>query len=343
MVEVAEPVLRSRDVMVRVLASSINIDDIHIAEGTFYGGIPIGVCPRPNRPVTPGSDLAGIVTAVGKKVRSVQVGEAVFGVQTPFRARGAWAEFCAVDQRWIAKKPECLSFGTAAACGLSGLVAFSAMKAVRIRAGLRIVIVGATGGIGAIAVQLAARAGAKVIGVCGPANVERAYTLGCSLVLDYSRGAWDRLLQARGETPVDRVLDLVGGRDTERMGRRILRRDGIFVTVVGPERFVGDRALGWSGVLAILGRVGYRMIASYLRGPRYILTGPGLGGGSALPDVAAAAASGIIPPIDSTVPFELESMRQALRRAAAHQNNGRIVIQIGRENGNVESRDLRYT
>jgi NADPH:quinone reductase-like Zn-dependent oxidoreductase len=249
----------------------------------------------------------------------------------PFRAKGAWAEFCAVDERWVAKKPECLPFGAAAACGLSGLVAFSAMNALKMHAGLRIVVVGATGGIGAMAVQLAARAGARVIGVCGPANLKRAYSLGCSLVLDYSRGPWDRLLDAQGEPLIDRVLDVVGGRDTEQMSWRILRRDGIFVTVVGPERFVGDSALGWSGVLSILGRVGYRVIASYFRGPRYILAGPGPGGGRALTDVAAAAATGVLPPIDSTVPFELEPMRQALRRAAAHRNNGRIVVEINEE------------
>ena len=69
-------------------------------------------------------------------------------------------------------------------------------------------------------------------------------------------------------------------------------RDGIFVTVVGPERFIGDRALGWSGVLAVLARVGYRIISSHLRGPRYVLTGPGPGAGEKLADVAKAAAAG---------------------------------------------------
>lgn len=332
MAELPEPVPRSRDVLVSVLASTINIDDIHIAEGTFYGGIPIGRRPRPDRPVIPGSDLAGIVRAVGKNVGSVRVGEPAFGVQMPLRVGGAWAEFCAVDERWLTKKPERLAFGSAAACGVSGLVAFSAINALSLRPGLRIVVIGATGGIGAIAVQLAARAGARVIGVCGSANIQRARNLGCSLVLDYSRGAWDRLLEAQREAPVDRVLDVVGGRDIEQMARRILNRDGIFVTVVGPERFVGDRALGWGGVLAILARVGYRVISSYVRGPRYILTGPGQGGGSALAGVAQAAAEGVLPIIDSTVPFELEAMRQALRRAAAHRNNGRIVMQVGREN-----------
>jgi alcohol dehydrogenase len=332
MADVPEPVSRSRDVLVRVLASTINIDDIHIAEGTFFGGIPIGRNPRPGRPVTPGSDLAGIVAAVGKKVRSISVGDAVLGVQLPFRARGAWAEFCAVDERWVTKKPERVPFGTAAACGLSGLVAISAIDALRIQAGLRIVIVGATGGIGAIAVQLAARAGAIVIGVCGPANVKRACSLGCSLVLDYSRGPWDHLLSGQQEPAFDRVLDVVGGDDTEQMARRILRRDGVFVTVVGPERFVGDRALGWHGVLALLARVGCRVAASCVRGPRYILTGPGPGGGGALADVAKAAANGIVPPIDSTVPFDLQAVREALRRVAAHRNNGRIVIQVGKEN-----------
>ena len=125
MVEVPAPEPRSREAIVKVVASSINIDDIHVAEGTFYGGIPIGLRPSPNRPVTPGSDLAGVVVGVGDGVRSFRVGEQVFGVQMPFRARGAWADVCAVDERWLATKPEKLTFSAAAACGVSGLVALS--------------------------------------------------------------------------------------------------------------------------------------------------------------------------------------------------------------------------
>jgi NADPH:quinone reductase-like Zn-dependent oxidoreductase len=330
MMEVPDPAPRAREAIVKVFASSINIDDIHVAEGTFYGGIPIGARPRQNRPVTPGSDVAGMVVGVGDQVRSIRPGDAVFGLQVPFTARGAWAELCPVDERWLARKPEELAFGTAAACGMSGLVAFSAMEALKLRAGLRVVIIGATGGIGGMAVQLAVRDGAEVIGVCGQANKERAYRLGCSLVLDYHGEPWDQRLRAKGGVRVDRVLDTVGGRDVEIAGRGVLGKDGIFVTIVGPKRFIGDQWLGWSGALAILAHVGYRMIASRVRGPRYVLTGPSFRGGKGLAAVAGAAGAGIVPPIDSTVPFELEPMRQALRRAAAHQNRGRIVIQMAR-------------
>jgi NADPH:quinone reductase-like Zn-dependent oxidoreductase len=328
MVDVAQPVPGPREVLVKVHASTINIDDIHVAEGTFYGGIPMGKRPRRDRPVTPGSDLAGVVVAVGRDVRSIQIGECVFGVQTPFHAGGAWAEFCAVDHRWITRKPDALSFGTAAACGVSGLVALSAINALKLRAKQRVVVVGASGGIGAMAVQLAHRAGAEVIGVCGPANSERAYKLGCSRVLDYKRGAWDRALLAEEDPHVDRVLDLVGGRDTEQMAWRVLRKAGIFVTVVGPERFIGDQPLGWKRILSVLLHVAYRIVSSRLRGPRYVLAGPGPGGGKALSNVASAAAAGVLPPIDCAVPFNLEAMREGIRRAVAHQNNGRIVIEM---------------
>lgn len=327
MMEIGDPVSRRRDVVVKVVASSINIDDIHAAEGTFYGGIPVGPRPRSDRPVIPGSDLAGIVVHVGDAVRSFRGGEAVFGVQTPFRASGSWAELCAVDERWLTAKPETVSFGKAAACGVSGLVAFSAIHALELHAGSRIVVVGATGGIGGTAVQLASRTGAEVIGVCGSAHVERAYQLGCSSVIEHDGEPWDHVLRAKGAR-IDRMLDLVGGRDVEDAGERLLGPEGIFVTVVGPERFIGDRALGWFRVLGVLAHVGYRIISSRIHGPRYILTGPGLNGGKGLAEVAGAAAAGILPPIDSIVPFELEPMQDALRRAAAHQNNGRIVIQM---------------
>jgi NADPH:quinone reductase-like Zn-dependent oxidoreductase len=328
MVEIDKPVPRPREVVVQVFASTINIDDIHVAEGTFYGGIPIGRRPRPDRPVTPGSDLAGVVTAVGRDAHSVSIGESVFGVQMPLHPNGAWAEFCAVDEQWITRKPDSLSFETAAACGVSGLVAFSAMEALKLHAKQRIVIVGASGGIGAMAVQLAHRAGVEVIGVCGSANVERAYRFGCSRVIDYKLGPWDRALLAEGDTPIERVLDVVGGRDIEQMAKRVLREDGIFVTVVGPKRFIGDQALGWSRILQILLHIGGRIVGSRLRGPRYVLTGPGTGAGKELTKVARVAAAGVLPPIDSTVPFELEAVRQAIRKAAAHQNNGRIAIEM---------------
>jgi hypothetical protein len=100
------------------------------------------------------------------------------------------------------------------------------------------------------------------------------------------------------------------------------------VTIVGPERFVGERALGWPGVLTVLARVGYRLISSRIRGLRYVLAGPSLTGGEGLPDVARIAAAGVSPPIDTGVPFELELMSRALRRAVAHQNHGHIVIQL---------------
>ena len=328
MIEVASPEPRPREAVVKVLASSVNIDDIHVAEGTFYGGIPIGPRPSPDRPVIPGSDLAGIVIATGKAVRSVREGDEVFGVQLPFRARGAWEEVCAVDERWLAIKPGTLSFGTAAACGISGLVALSAIGALPSLASRRLVIVGATGGIGGMAVQLAMRAGALVIGVCSSRHLEHACRLGCSLVLPYDREPWDQVLLGKKEAPVDGVLDFVGGREIELAARRVLGSRGRFVTVVGPQRFIGDHALGWTGVLTALARVAYRIVSSRIHGPRYILTGPGLNGGKALAEVAQAAAAGVVPPIDSMVPFEIEAVRQALRRAAAHRNDGRIVIQM---------------
>ncbi len=340
--DAVEPKPQDREVIVRVMASTINIDDIHVAEGTFYGGIPIGARPKPNRPVTPGSDVAGIVTRVGKSVRSLRVGDAVFGVKTPFSPRGAWAEVCAVDERWLTQKPENVTFETSAACGVAGLVALSALEAAKLRTGMNVVIVGASGGIGGMAVQLAARAGARVIGVCGPAHAERAYRLGCALVLDYHLGPWDRSLRAQDGSRIDCVLDMVGGRDVEAAAERTLGREGVFVSVVGPERFIGDRALGWPGVLAALGRVAYRIVRSRIRGPRYVLAGPSAGGGKALAEVAEAAATGVVPPIDSVVPFELEAMRRALRRAAEHKNGGRIVIRMqqadsGRQPGSLHA------
>ena len=332
MVQIEEPGLRPRDVLVDVCASTINIDDIHVAEGTFFGGLPIGPRPSLDRPVIPGSDVAGVVAAVGKDVRGFHRGQAVFGVQVPLRRGGAWAEFCAIDERWLTKKPENLSFETAAASGVSGLVAHSAIKALNVSPGKRIVIVGVTGGIGSMAAQTALRAGTDVTGVCGPRNVDRAYQLGCSNVVDYSQGPWDTALRSHGEGLFDGVLDCAGGTPIERMALQVLKRDGEFVTVVGPEQFIGDRQLSSAGILALMVRIGYRMLRSMIVGPRYVLTGPGPGAGAALADVASAASEGILPEIDSIVPFEIDPVREALREAVAHRNHGRIVIDVNCSN-----------
>lgn len=176
----------------------------------------------------------------------------MFGVQLPIRARGAWEEACAVDERWLTIKPAALSFETAAACGVSGLVAHSAVDAVKLRAGMRIVIVGVTGGIGGMAAQLAVRAGAGVIGICGSAHAERAFQLGCSIVLTHDAGPWDRALLARKLAPLDAVLDFVGGRDVEQAAQRIRRKEGVFVTVVGPERFSAIARLAGPGLSRLL-------------------------------------------------------------------------------------------
>ena len=87
------------------------------------------------------------------------------------------------------------------------------------------------------------------------------------------------------------MLDLIGGRDIEAAALRILGPGGTFVTVVGPERFIGDRALRLSAVLAVLARVGLRIIGSRIRGPRYVLTGPSPSSGREMAEVARAAAS----------------------------------------------------
>ncbi len=108
---------------------------------------------------------------------------------------------------------------------------------------------------------------------------------------------------------------------SRRPGDACSGEDGIFVTVVGPERFIGDRALGWAGVLAVLARVGYRIISSRIRGPRYVLTGPSPSGGKALADVARAAAAGVLPPIDSTSAFRTraDATGSEARRGASEQ------------------------
>lgn len=228
--EVDKPVPEVDQVLVRVHAASVNQYDWHFLTGTPYLLRLGGGLSKPKQ-VIPGVDFAGEVEAVGANVTRFQPGDEVYGMRS-----GAFAEYLCVREPRLARKPANASFAEAAAVPMAGL---SALQGLRdkggIRAGQRVLIIGASGGVGTYAVQLAKVFGAEVTAVCSPGNVAAARSLGADRVIDYT---CEDLVQCGQK--FDLILDVPGNRSLADR-KRVLTPRGIAVCVGGPKtnRWIG--------------------------------------------------------------------------------------------------------
>ena len=218
--EVDRPELADDRVLVRVRASSINKADMHQLTGWPRMLRPVtrnGIL-RPKSPLL-GSDVAGVVEAVGKNVTDLAVGDEVFGGRN-----GSFAEY--VSAKFVVKKPANVSFEEAGTIGIAGL---TALQGLRDKGGLepgeRVLINGASGGVGTMAIQVAKALGAHVTAVVGPRNVEQARELGADRVIDRTKENFTR----SGER-YDLIADVAGGHSWSAL-KRALEPDGRLVIV----------------------------------------------------------------------------------------------------------------
>jgi len=218
--EVEQPELTDDRVLVRVHASSLNKADWHQLRGW----------PRFLRPVTRdgvlrpksalfGTDFAGVVEAVGKDVTDLVPGDEVFGGRS-----GAFAEYVSAVN--VVRKPSNVTFEEAATMGIAGLTALQGLRDhAELQPGERVLINGASGGVGTLAVQIAKSLGAHVTAVCSTRNVEQARELGADGVLDYTREDF-----TRGSERYDLIADVAGGHSWRAM-RGVLEPDGRLLVV----------------------------------------------------------------------------------------------------------------
>ena len=179
---ITRPEIADHEVLLRVHAAGLDRGTWHLMTGTPYLMRVIGFgFRRPKNPV-PGVDVAGTVVAVGSAVTRFAVGDEVFGM-----SRGSFAEYAAAREDKLAHKPANASFEQAAAVGISGGTALQALTAGRVQAGQRVLIIGASGGVGSFAVQLAKASGAEVTGVCSTNKLDLVTSLGADRVVDYTR------------------------------------------------------------------------------------------------------------------------------------------------------------
>ncbi|MFG2005038.1 NAD(P)-dependent alcohol dehydrogenase [Spirillospora sp. NPDC048911] len=222
--DVDEPGVARDEVLVRVRAASVNpYDWRHMRAAPKLVRLSIGLR-RPKPGLVLGADLAGVVERVGDGVTGFQPGDEVFGEVK----LGSFAETVAVPENRLAIKPARLTFEQAASVSMA---AHTALQGLRdkgmISAGQRVLVNGASGGIGTFAVQLAKAFGAEVTGVCSARNVELVRSLGADDVVDYTREDF-----TEGEERYDLVMDIVGDRSLARL-RRPLTSRGTLVIVGG--------------------------------------------------------------------------------------------------------------
>jgi alcohol dehydrogenase len=317
------------EIRIKVIASTINIDDIHIAEGTMFGGLPVSPKPSQNKPYIPGTDVSGIIDSVGPGVKSLKVGQEVYGICNPMKGQGPWAEYCIAKSDHVTVKPGGWDFKEAAACALAGAVAVSMVNSVKNVANKKCLVIGASGGIGTLCLQALKQENARVWGVCSQRNAGIVQQLGAERVIDYTKAPFSEQIQDLGEK-VDIVFDLVGGKEIEKDAFHVLDSTGTFVTIVGPNKYVGERNIGVIGALFSFVYIGWRMLWTKIRkSPNYVFTGP------TKPDFASIntllVASGSKPIIDRVVSLTREDISAAIIRVISHRAVGKVIVSVSRK------------
>ena len=229
--QIDRPAVGDGEVLLRVHAAGVDRGVAHIMTGLPYPVRLAGYGVRAPKTRVRGREVAGRVEAVGPAVTTLQVGDEVFGV-----AEGAFAEYACARADKVALKPAGLTFEQAAATGISGLTALQALRDHgHVQAGQKVLVIGASGGTGTFAVQIAKAFGAEVTGVGSTAKLDLVRSLGADHVIDYQVDD-----VAGGEQRYDLILDIGGNRSLRHL-RRALTRRGTLV-IVGGEG--GGRWLG---------------------------------------------------------------------------------------------------
>jgi NADPH:quinone reductase-like Zn-dependent oxidoreductase len=304
MEEIGRPVIEPGEELVEVRGAGLDRGTWHLMAGMPYAMRIMGYGVRAPKAAVPGFDVAGVVLEAGSEVTRFKAGDEVFGI-----AKGSFAEFAAAREDKLALKPSNLTFEQAAAVGISGLTALQGLEAGRLQAGQSVLIIGASGGVGTYAVQIAKALGAKVTGVASTAKLDLVRSIGADHVIDYTREDF-----AEGDTKYDLILD-IGGNSTLSRLRRALTPDGTVVIAGGENggRWVGgyDRQLR---ALALSPFVGQRLTA--LASKEHF---------SGLERLAELIEDGhVVPAIERTYP--LGDMPAAMRHLVAGQVRGKLVI-----------------
>src|SRR5215204_6331412 len=305
--EIDKPQITDDEVVVRVHAAGVGRDVWHVMTGLPYPIRLAGYGLRaPKNPVV-GSDVAGVVEAVGKNVTRFQPGDEVFGI-----GKGSYAEYVCAREDKLAPKPANLTFEQAAVVAISGLTVLQGLRDHgRVEPEQKVLVIGASGGVGTFAVQIAKAFGAHVTGVCSTTKVNLVRSIGADNVIDYTREDF-----AEGEQRYDLILDIGGNSSLARL-RRALAPRGTLVIVGGETdgRWLGgtDRQLRALMLSPFVGQKLGTFVASENHEDMNVLK-------------ELIEAGKVTPVIDRTYP--LSEVSEAIRYLEEGHAQGKVVITV---------------
>jgi NADPH:quinone reductase-like Zn-dependent oxidoreductase len=292
--EVRDPKVGPDQVLVEVRAAAVNPVDWKCREGLLDSFLDAVF------PVIPGWDVSGVVVRPGAAVTEFSAGDEVIGyVREDFLSRGTFAEYVAAPVRTLARKPRTLSFEEAAGLPLAGLTAYQVLvKALEVKRGETVLVHAAAGGVGSLAVQIAAHLGARVIGTASERNHDHVRGLGGEPV-SHGEGLGERV-RALAPEGVDAVFDTIGG-DTLKTSANLLAPEGRIASIADPEV------------------VGY--------GGRYCFVRPDADDLTRLTELAEQGALSV--PVQETFPLERAADAQRLNQEG--RTRGKIVVTVARD------------
>ena len=304
------PVPAASEVLIKVHASSVNPLDGYLMKGPLFF-LPSLSGRMKVKHLVIGADLAGTVEAVGKDIQHLRPGDQVFGTCRLEQSLGAFAQYACTREDMLALKPANMSFEQAAAVPVAAITALQGLRDYgQIQPGQKVLIGGASGGVGTFAVQIAKALGAEVTAVCSPRNIETAHALGAEHVIDYTREDF-----ARSGV----LYDLIFGANVHRsLGdyTRVLRPGGTFVLAGGAfAQIIPTFLLG-----PVLSRLGSKKI-------RFFIAKMNAGDLNVLSQFLEAGK--IVPVIDRCYP--LAQAADAVRYREEGHAKGKVVITIGHE------------
>lgn len=305
--QVALPTMAADEVLVRVHAAGLDRGTWHLMTGRPFLQRPVTGLRAPRQPIL-GHDLAGTVVATGSGTTRYQVGDEVYGF-----ANGSFADFAAVREAKLAPKPTTVTFEQAAVMPVSAATALRALTDVgHLETGQRVLVTGASGGVGSYAVQLAKALGAEVTGVASTAKLDLVRGLGADHVIDYTRADF-----ADGAHRYDLIVD-IAGRPTLARLRRALTRTGTAVIVGGEDG--GELTGGMNRQLRAV------LLSPFVSQRLTLLVANERG--SDLERLTTHVEAGrVTPPVDRT--YALHEARDAMRHLESGHVRGKVAVTMG--------------
>lgn len=319
--EVEIPTPAENEVLIKVRAAALNALDSHLLEHPFMRRV---VSAMGKAKITrPGRDVAGEVETVGSKVTQFKPGDAVFGV-----GNGTCAEYVCTKESALAIKPDSLSFAQAAALPVAGITALQGLRdGGKLQSGQKVLVIGASSGVGTFAVQIARSLGGDVSAVCSTRNVEMVRALGAVRVFDYTREDFAGSGAGKGAAGegYDLIFDLVSNRSFAEL-LRVLNPKGTYI---------GAGLLGLDSVIRFLPRLGTQLVISRFVSQSFIMLSPKVTKED-LTNLSDLITDGqITSVIDRT--YSLREAPEAVQYLAGKHARGKVIVVPNSRAENIEA------